>query len=271
MNKSSNNASINASPAAWDPEQYLKFADLRLRPALDLLAQVHLEAPETITDLGCGAGNVTPFLRQRWPEASVTGVDSSPEMLARARAEQANLGVTWLEADVRSWAPPQQQGLIFSNAVLHWVDDHAALFPRLMGELVPGGVLAVQMPRQFAEPSHVLMREVARSGPWADTLTPLLRDAPLGDMASYYDALAPLSAHLNIWESTYAQVLEGDDAVLDWIGSTALKPLLEALAGDEKVAFRETLGARLQSAYPQRRDGKTVFAFRRLFVVAEKA
>ncbi|OEJ69244.1 methyltransferase domain-containing protein [Magnetovibrio blakemorei] len=260
-----------ASPAAWEPEHYLKFSDLRLRPALDLLAQIHVQAPETITDLGCGAGNVTPFLRQRWPDALVTALDSSPEMLTRARAEHPNLGVTWLEADVRSWAPAKPQGLIFSNAVLHWVDDHQALFPRLMGELVSGGVLAVQMPHQFAEPSHVLMREVARSGPWADTLTPLLRDAPLGDMGSYYDVLAPLSATVNIWESTYAQMLDGDDAVLDWIGSTALKPLMEALTEDERVVFRDALAAELQIAYPKRSDGKTLFAFRRLFIVAQKA
>lgn len=260
-----------AAPTTWEPEHYLKFEDLRLRPALDLLAQIHLEAPDFITDLGCGAGNVTPFLHRRWPKAAVTALDSSSEMLASARAQHANLPVSWLHADVRTWAAPQPQNLIFSNAVLHWVDDHGSLFPRLMGELASGGVLAVQMPRQFDEPSHVLMREVARCGPWASTLAQLLRDAPVGDMGAYYDALAPLSANVNIWESTYAQILDGDDPVLDWIGSTALKPLVEALAGEQRARFQEVLAGQLRIAYPKRSDGKTVFAFRRLFLVAEKA
>lgn len=259
-----------ASPHAWEPGAYLKFADLRLRPALDLLAQVPLERPARITDLGCGAGNVTPFLRRRWPDGEITALDSSPEMLACAKAEQAGLDVTWQQADVRDWTASEPQDLIYSNAVLHWLDDHEQLFPRLMGGLNPGGVLAVQMPSQFAQPSHVLMRQVAQSGPWAETLTPLLRDAPVAEPDLYYDWLMPYCASLDIWQTTYTQVLDGDDAVLNWVSSTALKPLLEALDEAPRQAFKDALAAELNFAYPKRTDGKTLFAFRRLFVVAQK-
>lgn len=259
-----------AAPSAWEPGSYLKFADLRVRPALDLLARVPAETPGRVTDLGCGAGNVTPLLRDRWPGAEITALDSSTEMLDRAKAEHAALDVRWEQADVRTWSPAAPQDVIYSNAVLHWLDDHAALFPRLMGELAPGGVLAVQMPNQFTEPSHALMRAVASAGPWAATLKPLLREAPVAAMAEYYDWLQPLSAALDIWETTYAQTLEGEDPVLDWIGSTALKPLLEALDGAQKTAFRDALAAELRRAYPRRGDGKTVFAFRRLFIVATR-
>ena len=259
-----------AAPRTWQPGDYLKFADLRVRPALDLLTQVPLDAPQTVTDLGCGAGNITPFLRARWAAAEITALDSSAEMIEHAKAEHLGLGVHWGLADVRDWAPSRPQDLIYSNAVLHWINDHAALFPRLMDEIAPGGVLAVQMPRQHIEPSHVLIREVARTGPWAQILTPLLREDAVAEAGAYYDLLQPRAARLNMWETTYAQMLDGDDPVLDWIGSTALRPLLEALNGDLRDAYREALAAELRRAYPKRSDGKTLFAFRRLFIVAEK-
>jgi len=263
-----------ASPQTWEPGAYLKFADLRLRPALDLLAHVALERAAQITDLGCGAGNVTPFLHRRWPDGEITALDSSPEMLTRAKTEQVYLDVTWQQTDVRQWAAPnsshKQQDLIYSNAVLHWLDDHQKLFPRLMGKLNPGGVLAVQMPSQFSEPSHVLMQQVARTGPWADVLTPLLRGTPVAEPDAYYDWLIPYCASLDIWQTIYTQVLDGDHAVLNWISSTALKPLLEALDEAPRRAFKAALTDELARAYPKRADGKTLFAFRRLFIVAQK-
>ena len=263
-------SSAEAAPQAWEPGSYLKFADLRVRPGLDLLAQVPLDAPGRVTDLGCGAGSITPFLRTRWPDADITALDGSTEMLARAQAEYPNLGVTWQCADIRTWAPSEPQDLIYSNAVLHWIDDHATLLPRLMGELASGGVLAVQLPNQFAEASHMLMRDVAHSGPWAETLEPLLRCEPVSDMGAYYDWLSPHAVKLDIWETTYMHMLEGDDPVLDWIGSTALKPLLEALNDGMRAAYRTALADELRSAYPKCADGKTLFPFCRLFIVAQK-
>lgn len=259
-----------AAPQAWNPAQYLSFADQRLRPALDLLARVPLDEAVRVTDLGCGPGNVTPHLRQRFPNATLIGVDSSVEMLSAARAANGDLA-TWVQADAARWQPDQPQDLIYSNALLQWLDGHETLFPRLLGLVRPGGVLAVQMPNQFNAPSHVLMREVASSGPWAAALAPLLRPAPVADPTAYYDWLAPRCAHVDIWQSDYLQALKGDDAVLNWLSSTALKPLLEALPADQMTPFRDALAAQLQAVYPPRPGGVTLFAFKRLFIVAKRA
>lgn len=259
-----------AAPQSWDPGHYLAYADLRLRPALDLLARVPLETAAWVTDLGCGAGTVTPYLRHRFNGADIQGIDRSPEMLSAARTVHRGLA-HWVQADAARWQPARPQDLIFSNAALHWLDGHEALFPRLMGFVGPGGALAVQMPNQFDLPSHALMREVATGGPWAQTLTPLLRPSPVVEAARYYDWLQPLSARLDIWSTTYMQELSGDDAVLNWIASTALKPLIEALPAGQEQPFRDALAAKLRAAYPKRADGVTLFPFRRLFIVALKA
>lgn len=268
------NTENTAAPQSWDPDHYLSFADLRLRPALDLLARVPLDdaarTVKQVTDLGCGTGNVTPYLHARFPLAEIRGIDRSPEMLASARAAYRGVA-SWVQADATLWKPAAAQDLIYSNAALHWLDGHGVLFPRLAGFLAPGGVLAVQMPNQFAEPSHALMRDVAASGPWAQTLSPKLRPAPVADPGQYYDWLKPTCESVDVWQTTYSQVLHGDDAVLDWIASTALKPLLEALGPDQVSPFRDALAAELRQAYPQRADGTTLFAFKRLFVVAQRA
>ncbi|MCR4378400.1 MAG: methyltransferase domain-containing protein [Rhodospirillales bacterium] len=262
--------SAPAAPQVWDPDHYLAFADLRLRPALDLLARVPLTEAAQVTDLGCGAGSVTPYLRHRFPRADIQGVDHSPEMLAAARTVHRDVA-HWVQADVAHWQPAQAQDLIFSNAALHWLDGHEVLFPRLMGFVKPGGVLAVQMPDQFGQPSHVLMRETAAEGPWAQTLGALLRPAPVAEAGRYYDWLKPHCASVDIWRTTYVQELHGDDAALNWIASTALKPLLEALAPAQVPPFRERLAAKLREAYPKRANGVTLFAFQRLFIVAVRA
>lgn len=262
--------SAPAAPQVWDPDHYLAYADLRLRPALDLLARVPLAEAAQVTDLGCGAGSVTPYLRHRFLLADIQGVDHSPEMLGAARTVHRDVA-HWVQADVAHWQPAQAQDLIFSNAALHWLDGHEVLFPRLMGFVKPGGVLAVQMPDQFDQPSHVLMRETAAEGPWAQTLGALLRPAPVAEAGRYYDWLKPHCASVDIWRTTYVQELRGDDAVLNWIASTALKPLLEALAPAQVPPFRERLAAKLCEAYPKRANGVTLFAFQRLFIVGVRA
>lgn len=259
-----------AAPQFWDPAHYLAYADLRLRPAMDLLARVPLQDAARVTDLGCGPGNVTPYLRQRFAGAAIQGVDTSPAMLKAAATAHGDLA-TWVQADAAHWQPDEPQDLIFANASLHWLDGHQALFTRLLGHLRPGGVLAVQMPNQFNAPSHVLMRDVAAKGPWADVLTPLLRPAPVAAPAAYYDWLKPPCAAVDIWQTTVMQTLDGDDPVLDWIASTALKPLLEALPPDQREAFRTALAVKLRQAYPPQGTGTTLFAFKRLFIVAVKA
>jgi len=253
---------------AWDPDNYLHFGGHRIRPALDLMARVPLTTPERIVDLGCGTGNIARFMKDYWPSARLTGVDNSAEMLARAFAD--GLDVTLIEADLTEWQPEDAPDLIFSNAVLHWCDDHAELFPRLFDFLAPRGVLAIQMPRNHSAPSHTCMAEAVRSGPWADKLAPVLREQPVETPEFYYDVLKPNAWRLDIWETDYMQVLEGDNPVVDWTRGTALKPLLDALDENEQIAFEFEYARRIQAAYPKAADGKTLFPFKRLFIIAQR-
>ena len=250
----------------WDPAQYLKFADHRLRPAIDLLNRIALDDPREIYDLGAGAGNVTRLIKERWPAARVTGVDDSATMLAKAAATAP--AIAWEQADLATWRAPRPAYLIYSNAALHWLTGHERLLHALVGGLVPGGVLAVQMPRNFGAPSHTLISEAARGGPWRATLEPLLRPAPVAEPAVYYDLLAPLVSTLDIWETEYLQILEGPDPVKEWTKGTWLRPLLDALAEPDRSRFEARYAELVGRAYPPRPDVHTLFPFRRLFIVA---
>ncbi len=254
---------------AWDPAQYLKFADHRLRPALDLLGRIAADGPRAVYDLGCGAGNVTRLLAERWPQARVVGLDSSEEMLAKARA--ACPAASFESADLTAWRPPVPADVLYSNAVLHWLDDHASLFPRLIAGLAEGGTLAVQMPRNHDAPSHTCMREAAEAGPWAAVVVPALRHHPVAEPEVYYDLLRPLVSSLEIWETVYVQALEGENPVVEWTKGTALRPLLQAIEdGGQREAFLADYAARLAAAYPRRADGRTLLPFRRIFIVARR-
>lgn len=252
----------------WNAKHYLAFADQRTRPAIDLLARVPLRDAERIADLGCGPGNATRLLVERWPRATVIGIDSSSDMLANAR--RSGIEARWVEADIATWAPDRAFDLIYSNAALHWVGDHEALLPRLLGGLRTGGVLAVQMPRNFEAPSHALLRATAKSGPWADRLARVPDTRPVAAPEWYYDLLAPQALVLDIWETVYLHVLDGDDPVLRWTRSTALRPIMQALDPADRAAFEAAYAARLREAYPRRADGRTLFPFRRLFLVAQR-
>jgi len=250
----------------WDPSQYLKFSDHRLRPAIDLMARIPLAAPRSIYDLGCGPGNITRLLAERWPDAAVTGVDSSADMLAKAEREAPD--VTFQLADITYWSPPAPADLLFSNAALHWLDDHAVLLPRLISHLAPGGMIAIQMPANHASPSHLLMEEVAADDRWCAKLAALRQvyrsvEAP----ESYYRMLAPLLRDLDIWETTYLHVLGGENPVVEWTKGTALRPYLDALAEPERGAFLAAYQARIAAAYPKQPDGNTLLPFRRLFLI----
>lgn len=251
---------------SWDPAQYGMFLDHRTRPAADLLAHIGLAAPAHIADLGCGPGNSTALLAQRWPDAAITGIDSSQAMLATARQTLRN--VDWQIADIVDWQPETAFELVYSNALLHWLDNHAVLLPRLLSAVTKGGALAVQMPRNFDAPSHRIIAAVAQSAPWAEKLSGRLRQAPVADPHYYHQLLAPHCHMMDIWETSYLHVLEGEDAVLNWIKGTALVPLLAALDEDEQNDFICELAARLAAAYPRRADGKTLFPFKRLFLIA---
>jgi trans-aconitate 2-methyltransferase len=255
--------------ASWDPGQYLRFAGQRLRPALDLLAQVPLEAPARVVDLGCGPGNVTALLKQRFPEADVLGVDGSQEMLAKARASVGNC--RFLLGDFATWVPQgPAPDLIYSNAALHWVGDHHVLFPRLLSLLRPGGVLAVQMPAMHDAPLRRLQNEVAAREPWS----PYLKDAGFArailSAGEYYDLLRPQAASLELWETVYLHVLSGEDAVVQWAEGSSLRPFLDRLPEQMRAGFRASYAEALRPHYPRRADGSTLLPFRRLFLVARR-
>jgi trans-aconitate 2-methyltransferase len=256
---------------SWDPKQYLKFSNLRLRPALDLLARIPAEAPKSVFDLGCGAGNVTRHLAERWPQAKITGLDSSPDMLAEAKKNLP--GASWIETDLANWRPGDQADVIFSNALFHWIKGHQTIFPELFAGLSAGGALAIQMPRNQREPSHTCILETADSGPWAEALSPVGNLFEVHAPEVYHDLFRACGAvHLDVWESVYQQALTGDDPVLEWIKGTALRPYLALLeeTPDLKTGFLADLAACLRLAYPKRADGVTLLSFRRIFIVAVK-
>ena len=263
----------------WDPAQYLKFAGERMRPAADLIARVPLAAPRSIVDLGCGTGNVTRMLAQRWPGAAITGVDSSPAMLQRA-AEDAmpECRIAWEQADLRAWAPPPDAPppeLIYSNAALHWVDNHATLFPRLFGFVARGGVLAAQMPDQAGAPSHVAMQQTASEARWREHLAAALRPTPVAPLADCFRWLDKAAAAFDGWTCEYLHVLpaapDGEHPVVAWTRATVLSPLLERLDPGEKMDFLADYRRRIAQAYPPLADGRVLFPFRRQFFVALRA
>ncbi|KAA5605656.1 methyltransferase domain-containing protein [Roseospira marina] len=264
------------TPPDWTPSDYLAFADHRLRPALDLLARVPLERPAHVVDLGCGTGTLTRHARTRWPDAAILGVDASPAMLARARAESAP-DIAWAEADIATWTPPREArpDVLLSNAALHWLGDHDRLFPRLLSLLAPGGVLAVQMPRNFDRPSHALVKTVAADGPWADRFADLIaRPAPVDPPDAYAARLlAAGAADLALWETDYQQILPGGpETIADVTRSTTLRPWLARLEDDptKRDAFLAAYRARVAAAYTALPDGRTLFPFRRLFLIATR-
>ena len=252
----------------WNPAQYLRFGNERLQPAIDLIARIRLESPEVIYDLGCGTGTGTVMLKERWPEAMVTGVDASESMLERTQTLEAN--VSWQQSDLNTWEPDEPPDLLFSNAALHWLDHHETLFSRLFSRLAPGGVLAVQMPHNFSAPTHTLIADTVRAGPWRERLEPHLREHPVMEGAAYYDMFGPISTRVDLWETTYFHVLGGDDPVVEWTKGSILAPLLDLLEGTEMESFLEMYRSLIAKAYPQQNDGKTVLPFRRLFIMAAK-
>lgn len=252
--------------ADWSAQQYLKFEDQRSRPARDLLAQVPLAQARKIYDLGCGPGNSTQLLVERFPDAEVIGVDSSPDMLRQARERLPN--GSFMQADLNDWSAPEDADLLFSNATFQWVPDHLAVLQRLLKGLKSGGVLAVQMPDNLDEPSHVWMREVAHEEPWSQLLPANPRDrVELPSVHDYYDQLKPICLRVDIWHTFYQHPLDGPEAIVEWVKGTGLRPFIDPLSPEHRQAFLKAYTARIAAAYPAQQDGKVLLRFPRLFMV----
>jgi trans-aconitate 2-methyltransferase len=253
----------------WNAAAYSRFEAERTRPARDLLAAVALDAPARVVDLGCGPGNSTALLVDRFGADPVTGVDSSPDMLAKARARLP--GVRFEAADIGAWRTGAPVDLLYANASLQWLPGHEALFPRLAAMLALGGVLAVQMPDNLDEPSHVAMRRVAEMGPWRDRLADAAAArARILTPRRYVEALDPLCVSVDVWRTTYHHRLEGVDAIVDWFRTSGLRPYVDPLPKDERAAFLAAYREEIAPAYPAFGDGSVLLAFPRLFIVATR-
>jgi trans-aconitate 2-methyltransferase len=245
----------------------LKFADERTRAAQELLRRVPVADAGRVVDLGSGPGNSTALLRERWPNARLTGVDSSPDMLERARQDYPD--IEWVEADAATYRAREPVDVLFANALLQWIPDHRRLIPVLFGQVAPGGALAFQVPNNFDEPSHRLMRDTA--GPWSVRTAGVRARDPVERAAVYYDLLAARASSVDIWQTTYEHVMTSPPAIVDWVKGTGLRPFLDVLTGEERPAFLDAYTRGIDAAYPPRVDGNRLFSFPRLFVVAVRA
>ena len=254
----------------WHPKTYLGFEAERLRPARDLINALPDIKPGRIVDLGCGAGNVTPLLAARFPNAAIEGVDNSATMLAKARSD-GPANVTWTEADIAEWAAQDHEpaGLIFSNAALHWLPGHRKLFPQLLDKVTPGGVLAVQMPDNFTAPSHQIILRVLEDLDLS--FRPHWTVPPVSKLEEYYDWLAGDCRTLDLWSNRYIHTLKGKTPVRDFVSGSALVPVMEHVPEHKSEDFTARLDARYTAAYPRRDDGAILFPFKRVFIVARRA
>ena len=254
---------------SWNPQLYRRFEDERTRPAAELLARVPLATARHVVDLGCGPGNSTELLVQRFPQAQVVGVDNSPSMLESATQRLPH--VCFEQVDIATWGPgPNRPDLIFANAALQWVPDHERLLPRLLASLAPGGVLAVQMPDSLEEPTNRLMRELAARDPWRAALgdakrarTDVLR------IEDYYDLLATAAARVEVWHSIYQHPMASAAAIVEWVRATGLRPFLDPLPQPLRISFLAEFERGIDAAYRPRADGQRLLAFPRLFIVAQ--
>ena len=255
--------------ATWDSGQYLKFANERTQPSIDLAARITLDAPARIIDLGCGPGNSTAVLARRWPRAALTGLDSSPAMLAAAKKNYPTL--TWVQSDIAAWAEtnPERFNLIFSNAALHWVPDHAMVLPRLFAGIAPKGALAFQMPHSLASPHQMCMRALPASPAWRTRFPRLPAMWQVEPVEFYYDLFASRAAHVDLWLTDYIYVFDGPEGIVEWHRGAALRPFLELLPDEAtRAEFLRDYLAAITPHYPRQSNGKVLLPLRRLFVVA---
>jgi trans-aconitate 2-methyltransferase len=258
-----------SEPLGWDPDQYVRYADERSRPFADLVARVRVTEPGVVVDAGCGPGTLTRSLAQRWPAARIVGFDSSAEMIAAAAEHSIPGQVEFALADVCHWTPERPVDVVVSNAVLQWVPHHLPLIATMAGWLAPGGALAFQVPDNFADPSHTVVRDLRASPRWRALLAEDAdRRAAVERPETYLAALSEAGLLADVWQTTYLHILHGPDPVLEWVKGTALRPVLTILDADpeQRDEFLAECALRLRAAYSPGPAG-TVFPFRRTFAV----
>ncbi len=257
----------------WNADQYLKFANERTQPSRDLVARIRLDAPRRIVDLGCGPGNSTRILVARWPAAAVSGLDSSPAMIEAAHRDYP--GQDWSVGDITAWAAASGEAfdLVFANAALQWVPDHDTLYPALFDRVAPGGALAIQVPANREAPAHAQMRALAESDAWRPHFPPAgVREWRVQDVGFYYDRLVGAAARIDLWYTDYMHVMESPAAIVEWYKGTGLRPFLDALPSDNhRERFLAAYLKGIRPYYPPQADGKVLFPFRRLFLVAYRS
>ena len=266
-------AQSSTSATDWSAAQYLKFSDQRTRPSRDLLAQIPISSPRRILDVGCGPGNSTAVLVKRYPDAKVTGIDSSPNMIETAKKSSLP-NMDFAVADLVTYVPEQPMDVIFSNAVFHWVrrEDRLPTMKRFIESLNPGGVFAMQVPDNFSEDSHAAMRVIADSGPWAETLRRLQPSyGQFQTTRELYDGLVSVCSSLDIWHTLYQHPLENHQEIVEWVKGSGLRPFIEPLQPLERRAFLEKYLQSIKELYPTATDGKVLLRYPRLFLVAVKA
>jgi trans-aconitate 2-methyltransferase len=253
----------------WDSQLYLRYERERTQPSIDLASRIDLQFAAEIIDLGCGPGNSTRVLRERWPAARITGLDSSTAMIEKAR--QSTDTIVWKIGDIQTWFEPNRFDLIFANASLHWIGDHESLTRRLLEAVKPSGIFAFQMPALYNQPAAQAVHDVSESPAWKSHRLSeryILRTHTPGE---YYDWLAPLSKQLQLWETVYFHELANHEAIVEFYSSTGLKPYLDGLASVElKDQFTTSVFEAYCKLFPAQRNGKVLFPFRRIFLIAAR-
>ncbi len=255
----------------WNPKTYLEFATHRERPVNDLIPRLEVEAPGAIYDLGCGPGNVTMKLQAHWPDRAVFGIDSSTEMLNSAQAAYGTDTVTWIHEDIAKWSADQPAAIVFANASLQWVGEHDSLFPRLLSNVTPGGLLAIQVPVTAQAPYQDCIRQVVAAPEWRERLAGIHPHDDVYDSDRYYELLSPQAANIDMWETHYHHILDGEEPAIAWMSGAGLVPILTHLNDADRQAFLADYAEAMKQPYTPQSDGKTIFTMRRLFIVAKRA
>ncbi len=254
-------------PNDWNPDLYLKYKNERTQPSIDLVSRINIEKPRSVIDIGCGPGNSTQVLAERWPEAKTTGFDSSPAMIEKAKSDYPHM--QWIQGDASAIATDTKYDIVFSNATIQWIPDHEQLIPRFLGLVEKGGALAVQIPKFRDMPMGMIVGRVAAKGRWKNRTVECEKLFTYHDYGFYYDILSEQARSVDMWETSYIHVMESHEAVLDWIRSTGLRPYLDRLEGEtDKKHFENDVLEEMEKNYPLQKNGRVLFPFKRLFFIA---